>query len=109
MLWTLTPRYAGKILFIRRGQELALQYHREKEESFLLRSGRVICVLEDRDGTMRETWLQPGDCQHVPAGRRHRLVALEDSEVIEVSSPEIDDVEQIDEDSPPPGLHSSAH
>ena len=107
MLWTLTPRYAGKILFIRRGQELGLQYHREKEESFLVRSGRLICLLADQRGEMRETWLEPGDCQHVPAGRVHRLIALEDSEVIQVSTPEIDDVEPIDDHRP--GLQSSAH
>ena len=69
MLWTLTPRYASKVLFIRRGHEIALQYHREKEESFLLRSGRLIFVIEDREGELREIWLEPGDSLHVlPAG-----------------------------------------
>ena len=111
MLWTLTPRYAGKILFIRRGQEIALQYHREKEESFFVRSGRLIFVLEDRRGELRELWLEPGDSQHVPAGRLHRVVALEDSEVLEVSTPEIDDVERVGDlhARPDPGLQSSAY
>src|SRR3954451_3108194 len=59
MLWTLTPRYASKVLFIRRGHEIALQVHREKEESFLLRSGRLIFVVEDRGGDLREVWLDP--------------------------------------------------
>jgi mannose-6-phosphate isomerase len=111
MLWTLTPRYASKVLFIRRGHEIALQVHREKEESFLVRSGRLIFVLEDRGGDFREVWLDPGDSLHVPPGRRHRVIALEDSEVLEVSTPEVDDVEHIDEvrRRPGPDLHSSAY
>jgi mannose-6-phosphate isomerase-like protein (cupin superfamily) len=102
MLWTLTSRYASKILYIRRGREIALQYHRAKEESFFVRSGRLIFVVEDRRGELHEVWLEPGDSQHVPAGRRHAVIALEDSEVVEVSTPEIDDVERAD-------LHSSAY
>ena len=113
MLWTLTPRYASKVLFIRRGHEIALQVHREKEESFLLRSGRLIFLVDDRGGDLREVWLDPGDSLHVPPGRRHRIIALEDSEVLEVSSPEIDDVERIDDQRhrrrPGPDLHSSAY
>ena len=96
MLWTLTPRYASKILHIRRGSEIELKYHRQVEESFFVRSGRLILVLEDGDGELNEIWLEPGDSQHVPAGRRHRLIALEDCEVIEVSAPD-------------PDLHSSAY
>ena len=105
MLWTLTPRYASKVLFIRRGHEIGLQYHREKEESFLVRSGRLIFVVEDRGGDLREIWLDPGDSLHVPPGRRHGVIALEDSEVLEVSTPEIDDVERL----PDSDLHSSAY
>jgi mannose-6-phosphate isomerase-like protein (cupin superfamily) len=112
VLWTLTPRYAGKLLYIRRGHQLSLQYHREKEESFLVRSGRLILVLEDGRGELRELWLGPGDAQHVPPGRLHRLIALDDCEIIEVSTPEIDDVQRVDDvygRSEPPGLHSSAY
>jgi mannose-6-phosphate isomerase len=113
MLWTLTRRYAGKILYIRRGHQLSLQYHRAKEESFFVRSGRLIFVLEDRRGDLRELWLEAGDSQHVAPGRLHRLIALEDSEVLAVSTPEIDDVERVDDRfdrrHEPPGLHSSAY
>ena len=113
LLWTLTPRYASKVLFIRRGREIALQYHRAKEESFLVRSGRLIFVLEDRRGELREVWLEAGDSAHVPAGRRHGVIALEDSEVLEVSTPEIDDVELVDDRRPRqragPDLQTSAY
>jgi len=111
MLWTLTPRYAAKIVYIRRGHEITLRYHREKEESFFVRTGRLIFVLEDEQGELRELWLEPGDSQHVPAGRLHRVVALEDSELLGVSTPEIDDVERVDVLPPrrDPDLHSSAY
>jgi len=111
MLWTLTPRYASKILYILRGHEIALQYHREKEESFFVHSGRLIFVIEDRRGEIREVWLEAGDSQHIPPGRLHGVIALEDSEVLEVSTPEIDDVEHVDDvrRPPRPGLQSSAY
>ena len=110
MLWTLTPRYAGKILYIRRGHQLPLRYHREREQSFLVRSGRVILVLEDAGGELRELWLAPGDAQHVPPGRLHRLIALDDCEIVAVSTPEIDDLEPADDHrTEPPDLHPSAH
>ena len=96
LLWTLTPRYASRILHIRRGSEIELKYHRQVEESFFVRSGRLILVLEDANGELNEIWLEPGDSQHIAAGRRHRLIALEDCEVIEVSAPD-------------PDLHSSAY
>ena len=108
MLWTLTPHYASKILFIRRGHQIGLQYHREKEESIFVRTGRLILVLEDRRGEIRELWLEAGDSQHIAAGRLHGIIALEDSEVLEVSTPEIDDVHRID-DPRDSGLHSSAY
>jgi len=90
MPWTLTPRYASKILYIGRGSEIELKYYRQIEESFF--------VLEGAEGEPHEIWLEPGDSQHVPAGRRHRIIALEDSEVLEVSAP-----------APDSDLHSSAH
>jgi mannose-6-phosphate isomerase-like protein (cupin superfamily) len=104
LLWTLTSRYAGQILYIHRGHQLSLQYHREREESFFLRSGRLIFVLEDADGALSELWLEAGDSQHVPPGRLHRLVALEDCEVLRVSTPEVDDVERVE-----PDVQSSAY
>jgi mannose-6-phosphate isomerase len=112
MLWTLTRSYAGKIIYIRRGHQLPLQYHREREETFFLRSGRLILVLEDSGGDLRELWLAPGDAQHVPPGRLHRLIALEDCEIIAVSTPEIDDIERVDDEyhrTRPPDLHPSSH
>ena len=111
-LWTLTRRYAGRILHIRRGHQLALAYHREREESFLVRTGRVILVLEDARGQLCELWLGPGDAQHVPPGRLHRLIALDDAEVVAVSTPEIDDIERVDDERERPdrpGLQPSAY
>src|SRR2546423_15090394 len=75
MLWTRTPRYASKILFIRRGHQIGLQYHREKEESVFVRSGRLILILEDRRGGVPASWLRAGGARATPPPPRRRVCA----------------------------------
>ncbi|MSP17379.1 MAG: cupin [Myxococcales bacterium] len=92
LIWAETERYVGKILHVRRGEQLSLQYHREKDETIMLLSGRV--ALEHfRDGESPTTVeLAIRAPFHVPPGLRHRMTALEDSDLLEVSTPELDDV-----------------
>ncbi len=97
LLWALTPSYAGKILHINRGQRLSLQYHEKKEETLLVYTGRVVLVFEDDQGVLSETELSPGQAHHIPVGRRHRLIAVEDSDVFEVSTNHLDDVVRVDD------------
>jgi mannose-6-phosphate isomerase len=96
-LWALTGRYAGKVLHITRGHQLSLQYHEQKDETILLYAGRLILLLEDERGVLREHWLSPGEARHIPVGRRHRMIALEDCDVLEVSTPELDDVVRVED------------
>jgi mannose-6-phosphate isomerase len=97
-IWTFTDRYAGKVITIEAGKRLSLQYHVAKDESLLVLSGRLRLHLEDPGGTMREIDLGPGESRRVPVGRRHRFEALERTELIEVSSPELDDVVRVEDD-----------
>ena len=98
LLWAQTSNYAGKILHIRKGQKLSLQYHRRKEETMLLRSGRMLLVLEDDAGVLREHHVSSGEAYHIPIGRKHRMVALdEDCEVLEVSTNHLEDVVRIED------------
>jgi mannose-6-phosphate isomerase-like protein (cupin superfamily) len=97
LIWAITDAYVGKILHIERGHKLSLQYHRTKVETFLLYTGAMLLVVEDDQGALRETVLGPGDTHHVPAGRKHRMIALEDCEVFEVSTPELDDVVRVED------------
>jgi mannose-6-phosphate isomerase len=98
LLWAQTTGYAGKILHIRRGHKLSLQYHERKEETMLLHSGRMLLILEDEAGILREHYVSAGEAYHIPVGRKHRMVALdEDCEVLEVSTNDLEDVIRLDD------------
>jgi mannose-6-phosphate isomerase-like protein (cupin superfamily) len=80
------------------GHRLSLQYHQKKAESIYLLRGRLRVTLENGDGELEVHDLEPGESRDVPVGRRHRFEALEDCEILEVSSPELDDVVRIEDD-----------
>ena len=98
LIWAHTSQYVGKILSINRGKRLSFQYHREKEETLLLNKGRVELEVEGKDPGRHKIVLKPGDTYHIPPGLKHRMTALEDSEMIEVSTPQLDDVVRIEDD-----------
>ena len=90
--WAITDRYLGKILHVNRGQALSLQYHEKKDETVLLSKGVLDLEL---DGQTHR--LQPGQYAHITPGTRHRMVAVEDCDIFEVSTPEIDDVVRLED------------
>ena len=98
LIWALTDRYCGKIITINTGSRLSLQYHERKDEWLFVTSGRLRLELEDETGELVSDELGPGDSAHVPVLRRHRYTGLEQVELIEVSSPEIDDVVRLQDD-----------
>jgi mannose-6-phosphate isomerase-like protein (cupin superfamily) len=97
-IWAETDRYAGKILFVREGKRLSLQLHRVKDEWIYIIRGRLRLTLEAEDGTLEEIDLNPGESRRIPPGRRHRFAGLEDCELVEVSTPELDDVVRLEDD-----------
>jgi len=97
LLWARTARYAGKVLRVRRSEALSLQYHRVKDETLMVLSGRVRLEHYARGGDSAALVLGPWEVFHVPPGLWHRIVALEDAEVLEVSSPELDDVVRLED------------
>ncbi len=78
----------GKILFIRKGCRLSLQYHDQKEETLCLFQGKAKIWLEDERGQIKPLYMKPQMGYTILKGQKHRLEALEDSFVFEVSSPE---------------------
>ena len=98
LIWAHTDRYVGKVLVIEAGRRLSLQRHEVKDESILVLSGRLRLYLEDDDGIVRVEELGPGEHRHVPTGRIHRYEAIERAELIEVSTPELDDVVRLEDD-----------
>ncbi len=91
ILFAHTDRYAGKILRIRKGESLSLQYHVRKDETIYLYEGLLQLFLEV-DGTTQESILRPGEARRFLPGTRHQMAALEDCILFEVSTPELDDV-----------------
>lgn len=97
-LWfAVTDRYAGKIIHIAAGQELSLQYHERKDEAIFLLSGVMELELDDDLGELQTLRLTPGQCQRIQVGRRHRMRALEDTDLCEVSTPDLDDVVRLED------------
>jgi mannose-6-phosphate isomerase-like protein (cupin superfamily) len=98
LIWAHTDRYAGKVIVIEAGRRLSLQVHEHKDESVYVIGGLLRLHLEDADGAMGFHDLGPGEHAHVPVGRRHRFEALEQVSLIEVSTPELDDVVRLEDD-----------
>jgi len=96
--WTVTERYVGKVIFINAGHRLSLQYHIEKDESIFVIEGEMILHLENDEGDIDPVTLGAGDYRRVPVGRRHRFEAVTDTKLIEVSTPELDDVVRLEDD-----------
>jgi mannose-6-phosphate isomerase len=98
LIWVLTDRYCGKIITIDAGRRLSLQRHRVKDEAVLVLSGRLRLHLEDESGTIHAIELGPGGTRRILAGRKHRFEAIERTELVEISTPEVDDVERLEDD-----------
>ena len=92
-----TDRYAGKLLFIKAGSQLSLQYHRQKDEAFLVHSGTLDLVLGNGADQVVER-MESGDSKHITPGTIHRFRAVTDCELFEVSTPELGDVVRIEDD-----------
>jgi mannose-6-phosphate isomerase-like protein (cupin superfamily) len=96
IVWAETDRYVGKILHITAGQKLSRQYHVKKDETFLVESGEM--DLEIGEGDAREVRrMKARDAFHCPPRTVHRMVAVTDVDVIEVSTPELDDVVRLED------------
>ena len=89
-------RYAGKILFLRAGERLSLQYHERKDETIYVLSGELDLQIGE-DGALELRRLRKGDACHIPPGMRHRMIGVTDCEIAEASSPELDDVIRLED------------
>ena len=95
--WAITDRYVGKILHVNKGEALSLQYHERKDEYQYLLKGAIDMELGVSDGELTKMRMNAGDTLHIVPGTRHRLTAIEDSDIFEVSTPEIDDVVRLED------------
>jgi quercetin dioxygenase-like cupin family protein len=96
LIWSHTERYVGKVLHVNRGESLSRQYHEMKDETLYVIAGKVL--LELQRGEERESiTLDVGEAFHVTPQTIHRIEALEDADIVEVSTPEIHDVVRLDD------------
>jgi mannose-6-phosphate isomerase len=97
LIWARTALYVGKILHVRAGEALSLQYHRVKDETIMVLAGRMkLEFFVDGDPPILCD-LGPGEPFHIAPGLRHRMIAIEDTDVLEVSTPELDDVVRLED------------
>ena len=98
LIWAITDVYVGKVLFVKAGESLSLQFHREKDESWLIQSGRVQLELgEVGEAVLKTEVVGAGAAFHYSPGTVHRVTALEDTTILEVSTPQLDDVVRLED------------
>jgi mannose-6-phosphate isomerase-like protein (cupin superfamily) len=98
LIWALTDTYCGKVLFVRAGHSLSLQFHREKDEAWFVQSGRARLELGNAgEKALEEEVIGAGAAFHYAPGTVHRVTAIDDTTILEVSTPHLDDVVRLED------------
>ena len=98
LLFAYTPKYAGKVIFVRKGHRLSLQYHEKKDETMYIYEGKALMEIGESDGQLVSNVVEPGHCIRIPPFTKHRIEAIEDTTIFEVSTPELEDVKRLEDD-----------
>lgn len=96
LIWARTDRYVGKILHIEPGHLLSLQYHEQKDETIYVLNGEIIFRVKV-DDVLEEIPMKEGDSYHVTPGTVHQMEAVTPADLLEASTPELDDVVRIED------------
>lgn len=113
LIWAEAEDYVGKLLFVRAGHSLSLQFHRVKDESWYVHEGRAeVEVGEPGEAILSSEVLGPGAALRLPPGTVHRIRALEDTLILEASTAHLDDLVRLEDrygrestTAPPDGRH----
>lgn len=98
LIYAVTERYVGKVLHINKGEALSLQYHEKKDETIYIQKGKIkFLTSEAPDKPLKEMVLSQGQSFHITPRLVHRMEALEDTDILEVSTPELDDVVRLED------------
>ena len=95
--WAKTDRYVGKLIHVNAGHALSLQYHNKKDETIYLHSGKLLFEIAEQGTDLVKREMRPGDRVHITPTTVHRMTAIEDSDIFEVSTPELDDVVRLED------------
>jgi mannose-6-phosphate isomerase len=94
--WAHTDRYVGKVIHVNAGHALSLQYHNIKDETILLYSGLLLFEIQEGEVLVKRE-MKPGERVHITPKTIHRMTAIEDSDIFEVSTPELQDVVRLED------------
>ncbi len=97
MIWAETDHYVGKVLHVKAGESLSLQYHEQKDETIHLLSGRLRFQHGASESELTTVELAPGESFRIVPGTVHRMEALETCDILEASTPELDDVVRLED------------
>ncbi|MFW6206090.1 MAG: cupin [Gemmatimonadota bacterium] len=97
LIWAHTDRYVGKVLHVKRGHMLSLQYHEVKDETLHLLRGRMRFVVGTDPETLASEEVGEGWSYRLTPGTVHRMEALTDVDILEASTPELDDVVRLED------------
>ena len=95
--WAVNDKYLGKILHIDKGKQLSRQYHEVKDETIHLFTGEMLFYVGMIDGDLQEVKLSAGESYHVEPETVHRMVAVSDCDLLEVSTPHLKDVVRLED------------
>ncbi len=98
VLFAHTPKYSGKLIFVKKGHRLSYHYHEVKDESMYVHQGAVEIEIEESNGKFVKMVAKPGSCFRIPPRAKHRMKAIEDTTLFEVSTPELDDINRLEDD-----------
>jgi mannose-6-phosphate isomerase len=94
--WAKTDRYVGKLIHVNAGQALSLQYHNQKDETIYLHAGLLLFEVQE-GGELTKRQMKPGESCRITPKTIHRMTAIEDSDIFEVSTPELHDVVRLED------------
>ena len=97
LIWAHTERYIGKILHVKAGHSLSLQYHEQKDETIHLLSGELRFFAGPSRESLQEVRLVAGESYHITPGTVHRMEAITDVDILEASTSDIDDVVRLED------------
>src|SRR4029453_10941676 len=95
--WARTDKYVGKLIHINKGHALSLQYHNKKDETIFVWQGKMLFEIGPTADALERREMGPGDVVHVTPPTVHRMTALEETDIFEVSTPEVEDVVRLED------------
>ncbi len=97
LIWAHTDLYVGKVLHINAGESLSLQYHERKDETIHVLRGQMVFLVGAAEDAMEEVELHEGMSFRIQPGTRHRMTAVTECDLLEVSTPDLDDVVRLED------------